>query len=73
MENTKDLLCLAVGAAVEAGRHIMAVYDAPESQWEVERKADDSPLTRADREAHAAIAARLADYKAGLGAKIERI
>lgn len=60
MENTKDLLCLAVGAAVEAGRHIMAVYDAPESQWEVERKADDSPLTRADREAHAAIAARLA-------------
>ena len=59
MENTKDLLCLAVGAAVEAGRHIMAVYDAPESQWEVERKADDSPLTRADREAHAAIAARL--------------
>lgn len=60
MENTKDLLCLAVGAAVEAGQHIMAVYDAPESQWEVERKADDSPLTRADREAHAAIAARLA-------------
>ena len=60
MENTKDLLCLAVGAAVEAGRHIMAVYDAPESQWEVERKADDSPLTRADREAHTAIAARLA-------------
>ena len=59
MENTKDLLCLAVGAAVEAGQHIMAVYDAPESQWEVERKADDSPLTRADREAHAAIAARL--------------
>ena len=60
MENTKDLLCLAVEAAVEAGRHIMAVYDAPESQWEVERKADDSPLTRADREAHTAIAARLA-------------
>lgn len=59
MENTKDLLCLAVGAAVEAGRHIMTVYEAPESDWEVERKADNSPLTRADREAHGAIARRL--------------
>ena len=38
----------------------MEIYAAPETEWEVETKADHSPLTRADREAHAAISAALA-------------
>ncbi len=61
MKTTENLLCTAIGAAVEAGRRIMTIYDSPRDTWEVEHKADHSPLTRADREAHAAIARRLAE------------
>lgn len=43
--------------ALEAGHAIMAVYDQPIA---VEHKADQSPLTAADRAAHAVIAAGLA-------------
>lgn len=51
---------VAVRAAIAAGEAIMEVYAAPESDWEVERKADNSPLTLADRRAHGVIAAALA-------------
>ena len=46
---------LAAEAAVKAGQAIMEVYESPETDWEVERKADNSPLTLADRKAHAVI------------------
>lgn len=38
--------------ALEAGRAIMRIYNDPDADWEVERKADNSPLTIADRRAH---------------------
>lgn len=60
MERRHRLLLAAARAAVAAGEKIMEIYAAPETEWEVETKADHSPLTRADREAHAAIAAALA-------------
>ena len=50
----------AIGAAIEAGEAIMQVYTSPETDWGVERKADNSPLTLADKKAHAAIESRLA-------------
>ena len=43
-----------IGAARDAGTAILAVY-AQDGQWEVEQKADNSPLTRADREANSLI------------------
>lgn len=60
MEKTTHLLLTAIGAALDAGREILDVYRQPDTGWEVEQKADHSPLTLADRRAHAAIAARLA-------------
>ncbi len=59
MSEMKKLLFAAAGAAIDAGQRIMEVYVHPETNWEVERKADNSPLTIADRRAHAAIAAVL--------------
>lgn len=38
----------------------MRIYSSPKSQWKVEKKADSSPLTLADRAAHQLIAQRLA-------------
>lgn len=46
------LLDAAIGAAFQAGREIMEVYARP---FTVDHKADRSPLTEADRRAHAAI------------------
>lgn len=53
-------LNLAVRAARVAGKAIMDIYSRPQSQWEVEQKADASPLTLADRRAHRLIAEMLA-------------
>lgn len=50
---------LALCAAMEASREIMDIYSRPTEQWQVEQKADNSPLTLADRRAHRVIAARL--------------
>ena len=52
----KALLDEITRIAVEAGRQIMTVY---ESAYSVEKKADGSPLTTADRHAHDLICARL--------------
>lgn len=49
-----------IRVALDAGRAIMDVYTRPDTDWEVERKADHSPLTVADRRAHAVIADALA-------------
>ena len=59
MEAIAPHLMTAVRAALRAGQEIMTVYTHPETDWEVERKADNSPLTVADRRALAAIAAAL--------------
>lgn len=59
MKPKAQQLMTAVRAALRAGEEIMAIYTHPETDWEVERKADNSPLTLADRRAHAAIASLL--------------
>ncbi len=51
----KNLLNLAITAALRAGAEILRIYDDPASDFEVERKADNSPLTIADRAAHEVI------------------
>ena len=61
MTQYTDLLRLAVAAAIRAGEAIMEVYTSPTANWEVERKADNSPLTLADRRSHAVIAPALAE------------
>jgi len=53
--NEANLLSIAIRAAIEAGRDIMAIYDDPAADFGIERKADNSPLTRADKAAHARI------------------
>lgn len=53
------MLELVIRAALEAGRAIMDIYTHPDTDWEVERKADNSPLTLADRRSHAVIAQAL--------------
>ena len=52
----KNILIIAVRAALKAGARIMNVYTDPNSDFEIERKADNSPLTIADRKAHEVIA-----------------
>lgn len=54
-----SLLSLAADAAIRAGEAIIEVYTSPTANWEVERKADNSPLTLADRRSHAVIAPML--------------
>lgn len=48
----KDNLSIAIQAALDAGIEILKVYD---SNFEVEIKADDSPLTQADQNANTVI------------------
>ncbi len=50
-----------IAAALDAGRAMMRIYTDPEADWQVERKADNSPLTLADRQSHAVIARALED------------
>jgi 3'(2'), 5'-bisphosphate nucleotidase len=53
---THTLLWKAIQAAVPAGNAILKVY---ETDFEVEKKSDESPLTRADLEAHTIISSML--------------
>lgn len=50
------LLLAAIRAVIDAGREILAVY---ETDFGVEKKSDDSPLTLADQRAHETIAKAL--------------
>ena len=50
---------LAVDAALKAGAAILSVYNGPVADFQIEQKADHSPLTRADRKAHEVIAGLL--------------
>ena len=52
MENT---LQIAIKAALTAGKEILAIYTDPTQDFEIERKSDNSPLTKADKAAHKAI------------------
>lgn len=51
----------AIDAALAAGEKILSIYDDPASDFQIERKADNSPLTVADRAAHEVISSMLAD------------
>lgn len=51
----------AIDAALKAGEQILSIYEDPASDFEIERKADNSPLTIADRKAHETIVAILDD------------
>ena len=50
-----SILFTAIRAALEAGKEIMTVYTDPDADFEIERKADNSPLTIADKKAHGKI------------------
>lgn len=52
-------LLIAIEAALEAGKEILKVYNDPNSDFEVERKSDNSPLTIADKKAHVIISRKL--------------
>lgn len=52
---------LALNAALRAGEKILNVYNDPDSDFSVERKADNSPLTIADKMSHEVIAEYLED------------
>ncbi|MDD3037612.1 3'(2'),5'-bisphosphate nucleotidase CysQ [Bacteroides sp.] len=51
----------AIDAALKAGEKILSIYNDPTSDFEIERKADNSPLTIADRKAHEVIVSILND------------
>ena len=55
----ENLLQIAIDAALEAGGEIMRIYDDPSQDFGIERKADNSPLTLADKAAHACIVRHL--------------
>jgi 3'(2'), 5'-bisphosphate nucleotidase len=46
------MLNTAISAAIKAGNEILKIYNDPESDFSVERKADNSPLTIADKASH---------------------
>ncbi len=56
-----NYLYIAIDASLRAGKEILSIYNDPSSDFEIERKADNSPLTIADRKAHQVIAAILND------------
>ena len=46
------LLETAIKAALKAGEEILKIYNDPASDFEIEHKADQSPLTIADRKSN---------------------
>ena len=59
MDDYTNYIYLAIRAALDAGKAIMDIYDDPNSDFGIERKADNSPLTRADKASHQVIASML--------------
>lgn len=47
-----EYILRAMDAALAAGKEILNVYNDPFSDFQIERKADNSPLTLADRKTH---------------------
>jgi 3'(2'), 5'-bisphosphate nucleotidase len=52
---------LAIQAAIQAGEKILEVYNDPSQDFSVEKKADNSPLTKADKLSHNIIVEALAN------------
>ncbi|MGL5788147.1 MAG: 3'(2'),5'-bisphosphate nucleotidase CysQ [Bacteroidales bacterium] len=52
-------LSIALRASIIAGNEIMSIYTNPDSDFQIERKADNSPLTIADKNANERIVALL--------------
>ncbi|MCD8318708.1 MAG: 3'(2'),5'-bisphosphate nucleotidase CysQ, partial [Paraprevotella sp.] len=50
-----ELLSCAIRASLLAGKDILRIYNDPKADFAIERKADESPLTIADKQAHARI------------------
>ncbi len=48
----QQLLDIAIRASLAAGRDILSIYNDPKADFGIERKADNSPLTLADKAAH---------------------
>ena len=59
MKEYEELLLTSIQAALEAGRVILEVYN---TNFKVEHKADDSPLTLADQRSHDIIAGHLEPF-----------
>lgn len=55
------LLQTAITAALNAGEEILRIYDNPDSDLEVSKKSDNSPLTIADRKSNEIIMGYLKD------------
>ena len=55
----EDVLLISVKAALAAGEVIRQIYDDPASDFEVEMKKDNSPLTVADRKSNEVISSFL--------------
>jgi 3'(2'), 5'-bisphosphate nucleotidase len=53
------MLNTAISAAIEAGFEILRIYNNPSSDFSIEKKADNSPLTIADKASHAVIEEKL--------------
>lgn len=51
----KEYLFSAIRAAIEAGAEIMTIYNDPDADFQIEKKADNSPLTIADKKANTLI------------------
>ncbi len=49
MNHYKQYTEIAIKAALEAGREIMRIYNDPRSDFSIEKKSDNSPLTIADK------------------------
>ncbi|MBQ6226849.1 MAG: 3'(2'),5'-bisphosphate nucleotidase CysQ [Bacteroidaceae bacterium] len=54
-----NILDLAINTSVYAGREIMRIYNDPSQDFGIEMKADNSPLTLADKASHECIVERL--------------
>lgn len=52
-------LTIAIRAALKAGQDILSIYNDPAQDFGIERKADNSPLTLADKAAHRRIISHL--------------
>lgn len=62
MEKANDkLVVLAVKAALAAGRAIMDIYENPDIDFSIELKADNSPLTIADKKSNETISSFLSE------------
>lgn len=55
----QQYIVTAIDAALLAGKEILSIYNDPQSDFQIEKKADNSPLTLADREAHRVISEML--------------